>query len=113
VLAHAAGLRPFAPTQLMGCDASGNGTCAAFDAALILQLKAGLIARLPAAIACDSNWVFTPTAPPAANQRQVLPALAEGTCQPGRIVFAPLIGSAATQSFLAVLHGDVSGNWAP
>jgi len=113
VLAHAAGLRPFAPSQLLGCDASGNGTCTAFDAALILQLKAGLIARLPAAVACDSDWLFTPAAPPAANQTQVLPVLAEGTCQPGRIVFAPLVGSAVTQSFLAVLIGDVTGNWTP
>ncbi len=113
VLAHAAGLRPFAPVQALGCDASGNGTCTAFDAALILQLKAGLIARLPAAVACDSDWLFTPAAPPAANQTQVLPVLANGTCAPGRIVFAPLVGSAAAQSFLAVLLGDVTGNWSP
>ena len=113
ILQHIAGMRPFGPSQLLACDVTGNGSCSTVDATRILELKAGLLTRLPAAVACDSDWLFQPIAGPAPFQTLVQPALTTNACQMGAIRYQPLVGSAANQSFIAVLIGDVTGNWKP
>lgn len=113
ILQHVAGMRPFGPSQLLACDVTGNGSCSTVDATLVLQLKAGLVTRLPAAQTCNSDWLFQPLPAPAPFQTLVQPALTTNACQMGAIRFQPLVGSAANQSFIAVLLGDVTGNWAP
>ena len=113
VLQHVAGLRPFGPAQLLACDATGDGTCSTLDATRILELKAGLRPRLPAAITCDSDWLFQPLPGPAPFQSLTQPLLSSGHCQMGAISFQPLVDSAGNQSFIAVLIGDVTGNWTP
>jgi len=113
ILQHVAGTRPFAPAQTAACDVTGDGTCSALDASLVLQLTAALFERFPAAATCDSDWLFLPLPLPAPNQSSSPPLLATGTCEMGRISYSPLVGSLASQDFLAVLLGDVTGNWAP
>lgn len=113
VLQHIAGLRPFGPAQRLACDTTGDGTCSTLDATRILELKAGLRPRLPAAITCDSDWLFQPVPGPAPFQSLVQPLLAGGQCRMGAIAFQPLAGSAGDQTFIAVLIGDVTGNWTP
>ena len=34
-------------------------------------------------------------------------------CRMGAIAYEPLVGSATGQTFVAVLLGDVTGNWTP
>ena len=60
VLQHIAGTRPFGPAQNLACDVTGDGSCSTLDATVILQLKASIITRLPAAATCDSDWLFQP-----------------------------------------------------
>jgi hypothetical protein len=48
-LQHIAGTRPFGPAQNLACDVTGDGSCSTLDATMILQLKASIITRLPAA----------------------------------------------------------------
>lgn len=113
VLQHVAGLRPFGSSQRLACDVTGNGTCSALDATRILELKAGLLAQFPAVVACGSDWLFQPIPAPAPFQTPVQPLLSVDGCRMGAIRYEPLVGSAATQDFIAVLLGDVTGNWTP
>ncbi len=113
ILQHVANARVFSPAQTIGCDVTGDGTCSTLDASLILQFGVMLIPRFPAAIACDSDWLFLPLPLPAPNQSTALPLLTTNGCQMGRITYAPLVDSVGTQTFLAVLLGDVTGNWVP
>ena len=64
------GLRTFDAFQEIACDVSGNGTISSFDAALIRQLKVGIIERFPVAEACGSDWAFVPDPAAAANQNR-------------------------------------------
>jgi hypothetical protein len=107
------GLRTFDAYQEIACDVSGNGTISSFDAALIRQLKVGIIERFPVAEACDSDWVFIPDPAAAANQMAVEPAISGGSCLPGSIIFVPLAPPASDQDFIGILFGDCTGNWAP
>ena len=113
ILQHVAGTHPFGPSQLLACDTTGDGTCSTLDAVRVLELKASIRTRLPAAETCGSDWLFQPVPGPAPLQSLVQPLLTLGHCQMGAIRFQPLVDSAGNQTFIAVLIGDVSGNWAP
>jgi hypothetical protein len=112
ILQRSAQLRQFTPFQTQACDVTGDGTCSALDGARVLQLVAGLLPSFEAAVACQSDWLFLPLPAPAPNQTVTQPQLAGG-CVPGAISYQPLAGSAAGQDFIAILFGDVTGNWAP
>ena len=113
ILQHVANMRPFGPAQDLACDVTGNGTCSTLDATLVLQLKASLIETLPAADLCQSDWLFLPQPGPAPFQSLTQPLLNGASCRMGAINYDPLVGSATGQSFIAVLIGDVTGNWTP
>ena len=100
----------FNAAQLAACDVTGNGTCSPLDATRILQLVAGDLLRFPAADLCQSDWLFIPNPTAVPNQLLTVPQV-NGACQMGRIAYAPLVGDAADQDFVAVLLGDVTGNW--
>lgn len=112
VLQSLVGLRPpLDAQQQLACDVTGNGSLSAFDAALILQYKVGLLAKFPIVERLGSDWVFLPTPAPVANQQLIMPDLANG--QPGAIVYNPLQADATDQDFTAILFGDCTGNWQP
>lgn len=113
ILQRVAGTRPFGSAQNLACDVSGNGTCTAFDATLVLQRIANIIDGFDAVAACQSDWLFQPIPGPAPFQSLTQPQLSTGTCQMGAISYAPLTGSAGNQHFVAILLGDVTGNWTP
>lgn len=113
ILQHVANMRPFGPAQNVACDVTGNGTCSTLDATIILQLKANLVQTLSAAVTCQSDWLFLPIPGSAPFQTLTQPQLSTGTCQMGAISYDPLVGSAVNQNFIAVLIGDVTGNWTP
>lgn len=110
-LQSAVGLRTFTAEQTLACDVSGDGTVSAYDAALILRYRVGLIATLPVAGTCGSDWVFVPAAAVVPNQRVVLPQMSSDACRAGAIGYEPLAGNAAAQDFRAIAFGDCTGNW--
>lgn len=111
VLQSVAGLRMLDANQRLAADVTGNGSISALDAARILQKAVGAITRLPLATTCNSDWLFVPTPAVAANQQIFAPVISSGVCQPGAITYDPLAASATGQDFLAILIGDVTGNW--
>jgi len=113
VLQAVVGMRTPTTNEALAGDVTGNGTLSALDASRILQSTVGLVGRFEAATACDSDWVFLPVPAAAPNQQVVQPVVTAPTCQPGAITYAPLAAPATGQDFLAVLLGDVSGNWQP
>jgi glucose/arabinose dehydrogenase len=104
-------LRSFDAAQALGADVTGNGAISALDASRILQFDLGIITQLPVGNTCNSDFAFVPTPAGAPNQLVISPQSAPGTCQRGAIAYQPLSASAANQDFLAVLYGDVTGNW--
>jgi hypothetical protein len=113
ILQVVAGIRTFDANQRLACDVTGNGTISALDATRVLQRQVGLLARLPVADQCNSDWLFKPSPGAAVNQRVIDPSLSTGTCQRGAIALEPLVGSATQQDFLGMLFGDCTGNWQP
>lgn len=113
ILQHVASMRPFGPAQMLACDTTGDGTCSTLDAVRVLEYKVGTRTRLPAAETCGSDWLFQPLPGPAPFQSLVQPVLSAGGCQMGAIAYQPLAGSADNQTFVGILIGDVTGNWAP
>ncbi len=113
ILQHVAGLRTLSAAQLLACDVTGDGTCSAFDATRVLQRIAGIGGAFEGATACASDWLFVPAPSAVPNQSTVPPMLSTGMCTPGRIAYAPLTNSASGQDFVAIVFGDVTGNWAP
>jgi len=109
------GLRTFDARQRLACDVTGNGSVSALDAALILQMKVGLVNRFPIAQACMVDWAFVPVPAAASNQQLVQPGNMPATdsCRAGAIEFTPLAGQVNSQDFSAVLFGDCTGNWQP
>lgn len=105
--------RDFTDMQKLACDVTGNGGLSSLDAARILQLRVGIISRLPVATTCASDWAFVPMPGSAPNQQLGSPQMATGSCTPGSINLQPLVGAAANQNFHGVLFGDCSGNWQP
>jgi hypothetical protein len=112
VLQRVAGLRAFTPFQVRACDVTGDGTCSSLDGTRILQFVADL-QNFEAAAECNSDWLFLPLASPAPNQTITQPQLMTDSCTMGSISYDPLVDSAGGQDFIAVLLGDVTGNWVP
>ncbi len=84
---HVAGITPLMGNQLIVADVSGNGTISSFDAAQIARYAAGINSNFGS----SGNWIFMP-----ANR------------------FYPSVNSSvAGEDFIALLMGDVSGNWQP
>ena len=110
VLEFTAGVGTLGEMQVLACDVTGDGTCSPLDAARILQLVAGTRTRFEAAALCQSDWLFVPSAASAPNQSISPPSL-NGACHMGRIAYQPLAADAVGQGFIAVLLGDVTGNW--
>lgn len=105
------GLITLSPNQLLAADVSGNGNNTSFDSALMAQFAVGLISAFPVAALNGSDWTFVPMPQPEPNQVVANPIPPGGI--PGSVSFVPLVESAEDQKFLAILYGDVSGNWQP
>lgn len=97
--------------QALACDVTGDGTVSTLDASLILQLSTATISSLPAAGACQSDWLFVPEPLALDGQSVTQPTLTAGLCEPGAIAYAPLQGDATGQDFAALVLGDCTGNW--
>ena len=114
VLQAAVGSRQLTAPQAVACDTSGNGLVTPLDAVFILQYAVGLIKSLPVAQACGSPWAFVPApASTVMNEQLISPALVQGTCQHGALVFPQLMSDASNQNFAGAVIGDCNGNWQP
>jgi sugar lactone lactonase YvrE len=109
----AVGELPLDAQRQLACDVNGDGKVNAADAMLILQFNVGLVPQFPTAVACNSDWAFTPEPATVSNQDVTPPDLSSGTCVWGAIGYHPLTTSASNQDFSAILFGDCSGNWQP
>ena len=102
--------RTFNEEQLLAADVSGDdGKAAVLDAVNLLNYTVRKITRFPAAIACNSDWIFAPTTSTSA-QDDPAPS-ASGGCRMGSITYTNPSGTIANQDFSAILIGDPSGNW--
>ncbi|MBK8465040.1 MAG: InlB B-repeat-containing protein [Chloracidobacterium sp.] len=81
---HAAGVNPLTGNQLVVADVSGNGTISSFDAGQVARYAAGV-----SGFGSTGNWIFTP-----ANRN-----------------YASITGNISGEDFIALLMGEVSGNW--
>jgi hypothetical protein len=113
VLEAAVGTRTLTAEQRLACDVTGNGALSAYDAALILQYKVGLIQNFPVSENCGSDWAFIPAPAGVPNQQPIQPEMSQSACQPGAIGYYPLTSQADGQDFTALLFGDCTGNWQP
>jgi hypothetical protein len=113
VLQAVSELRDLSAVDRLACDVTGNGTVSTLDATRILQLKVGLIARLPAADTCDTDWLFIPNPAAAPDQTVHNPLTETIPCRVGSISFTPLDTAVVNQDFRAVVMGDCTGNWTP
>lgn len=86
VAQHAAGINVLTGNQLIVADVSGNGTVSSFDAGQIARYAAGIVTG----VGSTGTWRFTPV-----NRS-----------------YASVTGSVAGEDFVALLMGEVSGNWA-
>jgi len=135
VLQFVAGLRTFTGDQHLAGDVTGNGTVSALDATRILQFQAGTLPQkcsinmmpcsmdgdcpvgqkcqqhLPVADICGSDWAFRPMPVIVPNQTLVQPQTGEGMCTNGAIIYNPVTPPLQGQDFIAILFGDVTGNW--
>jgi sugar lactone lactonase YvrE len=99
------------PEQQLAADVTGNGEVTSHDASLIWQFALGLITTFPAAVVCESNWVFIPDASPLAGQTTIAPQISQQNCTRGAIRLSPLVGTTPNRDFRAILLGDVDGDW--
>jgi hypothetical protein len=113
VLQFVAGMRQLDAQQQLVCDVTASGALTALDATRILQLTVGLLPELPAATACASQWLFVPQGTSSATRTLIQPALLDGVCTPGAIVYSSLSADLAGQDFRGLLLGDCTGNWQP
>ncbi len=81
---HVAGLNNLTGNQLIVADVSGNGTISSFDAGEIARYVAGLNNS-----GATGNWIF----------------------QPVNRFYPSVTGNLAGEDFIALLMGEVSGNW--
>jgi len=81
---HVAGTVVLTGNQLIVADVSGNGTLSSFDAAQIARYTASV-----AGSGSTGNWIFVPT-----NR-----------------MYPSVNGNLTGQDFVALLMGEVSGNW--
>ena len=84
VALHVAGTTTLNGNQLIVADVSGNGTISSFDAGQIARYAAGVPGS-----GSTGNWIFTPV-----NRS-----------------YASVTGNVTGEDFIALLMGEVSGNW--
>jgi Cohesin domain len=120
VAQHVAGLITLNARQLIAADANGTGIVAANDASQIARFDVGSLDELKMEADCNTAFAFIPDATAVANQTfqqpntDVRPPGQGGPgCVYGEIHYDPLTANAAGQDFIAILMGDVSGNWQP
>jgi hypothetical protein len=101
-LQHTIGTRTLSAAQALACDVSANGSVSALDASYILQRLVGAMPAFPAAVACGSDWIFTPSGAAGA----VPPVGGGGTCQSGSLHFDPLTASISGVQFDGAAFGD-------
>jgi sugar lactone lactonase YvrE len=106
---HVVGLITLTANQRLAADASGNGTLTSFDSARIAQFSVGAISQLPVAVFNGADWAFVPS--PQSEPNQQISSPYPPGAQKGFIEYSPIVESAENQGFLAILFGDVSGNW--
>ncbi len=83
---HVAGIQVLTGNQLIVADVSGNGTLSSFDAGQVARYTVGING-----FGSSGNWIFVPATR-----------------------FYPSVTSTiAGEDFIALLMGDVSGNWMP
>jgi hypothetical protein len=85
VLQHTVGIITLDANQQKAADVSNNGSVSSFDAALILQYTVGIIDTFPV----GRSWGFVPS----------------------EKSYTPLLNSLTGENYLAIVYGDVSGNW--
>lgn len=83
---HVAGIQVLTGNQLIVADVSGNGTLSSFDSGQIARYTAGL-----SGFGSSANWIFLPV-----NR-----------------TYSSVTSSISGEDFIALLMGDVSGNWVP
>ncbi len=83
---HVAGITPLTGNQLIVADVSGNGTLSSFDAGQIARYTVGI-----SGFGASGNWRFIPM-----NR-----------------MYSSVNSTQANEDFIALLMGDVSGNWSP
>jgi hypothetical protein len=120
VAQHVAGLITLNSRQLIAADANGTGVVAANDASQIARFDVGSVTELKMEGDCNTAFAFVPDATAVANQTfqqpnsDVRPPAQGGPgCVYGEIRYNPLTVNATGQDFIAILMGDVSGNWQP
>jgi hypothetical protein len=86
VLLAASGAVELSPAQMMAADVTGDGTISAFDASHIARYVVGLPAT-----GLTGTWTFLPPAK----------------------LFSSVVGTRTSEDFVAILIGDVTGNWSP
>jgi hypothetical protein len=106
---HVVGLISLTANQSLAADVTGNGTLSSYDSAHIAQFSIATITQFPVAATNGSDWAFVPA--PASEPNQTVTSPYPPAAQPGRIEYSPIIESAESQDFHAILYGDVSGNW--
>lgn len=81
---HVAGVQTLSGNQSIVADVSGNGTLSSFDAGQIARYTAGLNG-----FGSSGNWIFVPASR----------------------TYSSVNSSMSGEDFIALLMGDVSGNW--
>jgi hypothetical protein len=119
VAQHVAGLITLNARQQIAADANGTGMILANDASQIARFDVGSLTELKMEADCNTAFAFVPDATAVANQtvqqpnsNVQLPPTGPG-CVYGEIRYNPLGANATGQDFIAILMGDVSGNWQP
>ena len=83
---HVAGLQVLTGNQLIVADVSGNGTLSSFDSGQIARYTVGI-----SGFGSSANWIFVPV-----NR-----------------TYSSVNSTISGEDFIALLMGDVSGNWQP
>lgn len=112
VLGYVAGLHGLSPNQRLAADVTGDSTVTALDADYILRFAQGQLLQFPVACLCDSDWVFVPD-PSSTPGHTRAPQVSGGQCVMGEISYPTLTPPTAGQDFVAILFGDVNGDWSP
>jgi len=105
--------------QQIASDANGTGVILANDASQIARFDVGSITELKMEADCNTAFAFVPDATAVANQTvqqpnsSVQPPPNGSGCVYGEIRYNPLGVNAIGQDFIAILMGDMSGNWQP
>ncbi len=104
------GNRTLDASQSLACDVDGDGTVGQSDIQLILARRVGLLAELPVATSCGTDWFFQS---PAGGPEPITPDPNQIPCEAGGLTYSGLSQRRTGQDLLAILIGDCTGNWQP